>query len=113
VLTLVLLLGHWGVQQLSDTLQPGVGNSIAQDLGLQDPGQAKAFTSTYEALSKSLVWLSAILPDISQFAATDDIERGVAISASRLTDALTVLVCFGLPMLTLGYVLLRNKEVAP
>jgi ABC-type transport system involved in multi-copper enzyme maturation permease subunit len=113
VLTLVILLGHWGVQQLSDTLQPGTGNSIAQDLGLQDPGKAKAFTSTYEALSKSLVLMSSILPDISQFSATEDIEKGVTISARRMTDALTVLVGFGLPMLALSYVLLRNKEVAP
>jgi ABC-type transport system involved in multi-copper enzyme maturation permease subunit len=113
VLTLVILLGHWGVQQLSDTLQPGTGNSIAQDLGLQDPGKAKAFTSTYEALSKSLVTVSTVLPDISQFSATEDIEKGVAISGQRLADALAVLLGFGLPMLALSYVLLRNKEVAP
>lgn len=113
VLTLVILLGHWGVQQLSDTLQPGVGNSIAQDLGLQDPSKAKAFTSSYEALSKGLVAVSSILPDISQFSATEDIEKGVAIAPQRLIDALTVLLAFGVPMLALSYVFLRNKEVAP
>ncbi|HTL30476.1 MAG TPA: ABC transporter permease subunit [Tepidisphaeraceae bacterium] len=113
VLTLVILLGHWGVQQLSDSLSPGTGNSIAQDLGFQDPGKAKAFTSTYEALARSLTILSSILPDISQFSAAEDIEKGVSISSQRLADAAMVLFAFGLPMLALSYVLLRNKEVAP
>jgi hypothetical protein len=113
VLTLVILLGHWGVQQLSDTLQPGVGNSIAQDLGLQDPSKAKAFTSSYEALSKGLVAVSTIMPDISQFSASEDIEKGVTIAPQRLIDALIVLLGFGVPMLALAYVFLKNKEVAP
>ena len=30
VLTLLILLGHWGVQQLGDSLQPGIGPAMAQ-----------------------------------------------------------------------------------
>jgi len=37
VLTLVILLGRWGVEQLGDATQPGIGNMIATDMGLRDP----------------------------------------------------------------------------
>lgn len=113
VLTLVLLLGHWGVEQLDDALQPGVGASIATDMGFRDPGQTRVVSVAVEALSRSLDTLANILPDISRFAAAEDIERGLAIPLARLGDSLGVVLLFGLPMLVLGYVFLRNKEVAP
>ena len=34
ILTLVILLGHWGVEQLGDTLNPGVGRTVAADWGI-------------------------------------------------------------------------------
>src|SRR5947209_13879049 len=34
VLALTILLGHWGVQQLGDALNPGVGRSVSRDLGI-------------------------------------------------------------------------------
>jgi hypothetical protein len=54
-----------------------------------------------------------VLPDISKFAAVEDIERGVTISMDRIRDPLLVLLTFGLPLLVISYVILRNKEVAP
>ena len=64
-------------------------------------------------LSRLLRGVSSVLPDISKFAAVEDIERGVTISVQRLRDPLLVLLTFGLPLLVISYVILRNKEVAP
>lgn len=115
VLTLVILLGHWGVVQLGDALAPGIGNQIAQDMfgtGQSQASKARVVSRTVEAMAKTLQELSAILPDIEQFPAIEDIERGITISPGRLGGGLGVLLSFGLPMLTLSYVFLRNKEVA-
>jgi hypothetical protein len=43
----------------------------------------------------------------------EDIERNVSIPAERLEEALGVLLTFGLPLLMLSYLILKNKEVAP
>jgi hypothetical protein len=113
VLTLVLLLGHWAVLQLGEDTSPGIGNAIATDLGFRDPSVAKTVSRSVEALAKLLNMVSKVLPDISQFAAVEDLERGVTIPKQRLTAPLLVLLVFGLPVLVLSYVILRNKEVAP
>ena len=113
VLTLVLLLGHWGVLQLGDATAPGIGNMVATDLGFQDPSKAKVVSASVEALSKLLNGLAAVLPDIGQFSAIEDIESGVTIPPAKLISPLLVLAAFGVPMLVLSYVFLRNKEVAP
>jgi len=113
VLTLLILLGHWGVQQLGDSLQPGIGPAMAQDMGLKDPRTTRVLSQSVEALARSLNYLAAILPDISKFAATEDIERGVSISRERLLDSLGVLGGYALPIAVLAYLLLRQKEVAP
>jgi len=113
VLTLLILLGHWGVQQLGDSLQPGVGAAMAQDMGLRDPAANRVVSQSVEGLAKLLNGLAAVLPDISRFAATEDIEKGVSITASRLLEALRVLGIYALPMAVLAYLLLRHKEVAP
>jgi hypothetical protein len=113
VLTLLILLGHWGVAQLGDALQPGVGRSVATDLGFQSPGQTQVVSVTIEALSRSLDMFSRVLPDISRFAAAEDLERGLAIPWVRMWESLAVVLLFGVPLLILGYIILRNKEVAP
>jgi hypothetical protein len=113
VLTVLILLGHWGVNQLGDALAPGIGNLVATDFGFRSPETAKTVSTTVEALSKLLNTVSMVLPDISRFSALEDIERGVAVPMVRIRDSLAVLALFGLPMLVLSYVFLRNKEVAP
>jgi hypothetical protein len=113
VLTLVILLGRWGVQQLGDATQPGIGNLIATDMGFTDPNKAKVVSSVAEALAGGLNMLAKVLPDITQFAATEDIERGMVVPASKLGDAAEVLICYGLATLALAYVRLTWTEVAP
>src|SRR5439155_16207550 len=78
VLTLVILLGHWGVDQLGDALAPGIGNQVVTDFGLKSPAKAEAVRATVEKLSSVLIFIGTILPDSSKFPAVEDIERGVA-----------------------------------
>jgi hypothetical protein len=113
VLTLVILLGRWGVEQLGDATQPGIGNMIAQDMGFTDPNKAKVVSSVAEALAGGLNKLSKVLPDISQFAATEDIERGLVVPANKLGAAMEILLCYGLATIALAYVRLTWVEVAP
>jgi hypothetical protein len=113
VLTLVILLGRWGVEQLGDATQPGIGNMIAQDMGFTDPNKAKVVSSVAEALAGGLNMLSKVLPDISQFAATEDIERGLVVPTNKLGAALEILLCYGLATIALAYVRLTWVEVAP
>ena len=114
VLTLVILLGHWGVMQLSDVMAPGVGRQVVNDLFTgAAPPVAETINRSLEALSSVLRGMSLVLPDISRFAAMEDMEKGVTISGFRILEALEVLGLFGLPILALSYVFFRNKEVAP
>ena len=113
VLTLVILLGRWGVQQLGDATQPGIGHSIAQDMGFTDPNKMKVVSSIAEALSGGLNVMAKILPDISQFAAAEDLERGMVVPANKLAAAGLVLLFYGLATIALTYVRLTWVEVAP
>ncbi len=116
VLTLVILLGHWGVEQISDSLGSEMGNQVANDLfgaGAGTAAQARVVSQSVNALSTGLKAFATVLPDISQYAATEDIERGITIPYAKLWDAAAVTFGFGIPLIVLAYVLLRNKEVAP
>jgi hypothetical protein len=115
VLTLVILLGHWGVEQISDSLGSEMGNQVATDLFGRDANaaRAKVVSSSVNALSTGLKAFAGVLPDISRYAATEDIERGITIPAIKLREAAAVTFGFGIPLVVLAYVLLRNKEVAP
>ncbi|MEO6047493.1 MAG: ABC transporter permease subunit [Candidatus Kapaibacterium sp.] len=115
MLTLMILLGHWAVEQLGGTLAPGMGNQVVTDLFGTGGSAAtgRVVSSTVEAMTKMLNTLGTVLPDITQFSAIDDIERGISIDTSNLLNPLLVLALFGLPLLTLSYIFLRNKEVAP
>lgn len=116
VLTLVILLGHWGVEQISDSLGSEMGNQVATDLfgaGAGTAARAKVVSQSVTALSTALKAFATVLPDISQYAATEDIERGITIPYPKLRDAAAVTFGFGIPLIVLAYVLLKNKEVAP
>jgi hypothetical protein len=114
VLTLVMLLGHWGLQQVSDVARPGVGRQVANDLfrGAAPP-VLETVNRSVEALNQFLNTVAKVLPDVSHFAVMDDIDRGISMPLSRLGDPLLVLLAFGLPVIVLAYVFLRWKEVAP
>jgi hypothetical protein len=113
VLTLVILLGHWGVEQLGDATAPGVGSQAVTDFGVKNPAKAEALRATVERLSSFLNFISTIMPDISKFPAVEDIERGIAIPGLKLEEAAGVALGFGLPLVLLSYLILKNKEVAP
>jgi ABC-type transport system involved in multi-copper enzyme maturation permease subunit len=113
VLTLLLLLGHWGVEQLGDTLNPGVGRGVAAEFGVSDKTQNQLISSSVDALAKLLTTVSAVLPDLSKFPVMENITRGVATPPRQVAEALGVLVCYALPLLVISFIILKNKEVAP
>ncbi len=113
VLTLVILFGRWGVNELGDAASAGIGRQFVSDFGVRDPSVSQAVSDTVEKLNTALKTFASVLPDVSQFSATDDIERGLSIPVQTLVDALEVLAAFGLPLSVLAYVFLKNKEVAP
>jgi ABC-type transport system involved in multi-copper enzyme maturation permease subunit len=113
VLTLLLLLGHWGIDQLADTAGPGLGRQIVNDFKFTDVPIARIVSTGVDSLARGLNLLANVLPDTSRFDAIEDIEQGVSISGDRLMGALTVLGGFGAPAIVLAYLILRNKEVAP
>jgi hypothetical protein len=113
VLSIVLLMGRWTVDQISDSLQPGIGALLATDLGASDAGQARVISATVDGLARMLNVVSQFLPNIDLFSTGELIERGLSIPLNALGAGATVLTLFGLPLLTLSYVILRNKEVAP
>jgi len=113
VLTIVALLGHWGVSQLGDSAQSGIGNAWAQQLFPNDAPKAKAISSTVEGLNTFLNSVASILPDISRYRAAEAIQRGMTVPFSAILDALIVTLGYGLPAGVLAYVFFKNKEVAP
>jgi hypothetical protein len=112
VLTLVILLGRWAVNQLGE---PATPQQIWTDLtgNKGDVVTTKLFTTTLDKLNKVLQASAKILPDVDQFRVTEDIERGVNIPRQTLLGAAWVLAGFGVPVLALSYLFLKNKEVAP
>ncbi len=113
VLTVLILLGRWGVMQLGDSLTPGIGRQVVTDFRLQGSAESAVVSNTVENLATALRTFSKVLPDIDRFAVTTHIERGVWIPGAVLWDALIVLLFFGVPLVVLAYVIFRNKEVAP
>lgn len=117
VLTLVILSGRWTAEQFLDVQSSsGIGRQIVNDLMPRDidAASAKAVSSSVDALVATLHSVAVVLPDISQFAAIQDIENGISIAISGIIlPALLVTLGFGLPLLILAYVILKHKEVAP
>jgi hypothetical protein len=116
VLTLVILAGRWGANQLGDLTELNFGRQwVEQTLGVKtDATAAAAMSEGVDTLVQALELTSRVLPDISKFAAVEDIERGVAISPTRvLLPSLAVTLIYGLPLIILAYIFLRYKEVAP
>ena len=114
VLTLLLLLGRWGVDTLGDALAPGSSRSTVKDLfKISDPTQNKAVTDSMEALSGVLRTVGPVLPDVSQFPVFEDIDRGVSMPVVKVGRAAREVLVYGLPLVLLTYCVFRRKEVAP
>jgi hypothetical protein len=111
-LTLVLLLGRWGVEQISDAS----GGSLelgAQITAQSDPVTGRVVRESVDALGRMLELVATFLPDVASFQATADIERGITVSGERLARAGWVLLGYGAPVVMLAYLILKRKEVAP
>lgn len=113
VLCVVLLMGRWAVDQVSDSLQPGIGALLATDIGAKDATQARVISAVGDGLARMLNLLAQFLPNIDAFSTGGLLERGLAIPRQLIGSAATILLVFGLPIFTLAYIRLRNKEVAP
>jgi hypothetical protein len=87
---------------------------VATDIfGPGSAPQSKVVSGAVEALTRLLNMIAKVLPDIGQFSAIENIERGVTIPLSHLLNPLLVLAAFGLPLLVISYVIFCWKEVAP
>jgi hypothetical protein len=114
VLTVLLLLGRWGVNELGEAMAPGGSRGTAVSIfGIRNPAANRAVTESLEGLTAVLRWGSKVLPDVATFPVIEDIDRGVAIPGRKVLGAAETLVLYGLPLLLLTYLILRNKEVAP
>lgn len=111
VLTVLIILGRWGVSNLD--IGSGLGAQFANEFFPNSAEGSRFVNSTVEGLTGMLTWVARFMPDITPFGVTEQIERGVTISGLQMLEPLLVLVLFGLPLLTASYVFLRNKEVAP
>jgi hypothetical protein len=98
---------------VSDSLQPGIGAMLATDIGAKDATQARVISAVGDGLARMLNLIAQFLPNIDVFSTGALLERNVAIPFRTLGQALLVLLLFGLPIFTLAYIRLRNKEVAP
>ena len=108
VLTVLMLLGRWAVEQIGDT--SGLGSTIAQVT--RSEAGSRVIRTGVDTLQSGLQVLASVLPDISKFAAIEDIARGVNIPWATLGGAALVLLGYGLPLVVLAYVRLKYREVA-
>ena len=94
VLTVMILLGHWGVDQLADSSGPGLGRQIVNDFKFTDVALSNVVSTSVDSLSRALNIISKVLPDTSKFDAIEDIEQGVSIPSGTLLEALAVMAGF-------------------
>ena len=106
-----MILGHWGVSNVD--LGSGIGAQVATDFVGNNAKMAAVVNSSVEKLSRALTLISSVLPDIGAFGVSERVERGASLGLADMAEPLGVLAMFGLPLVTLAYVFLRNKEVAP
>ncbi len=113
-LTIVGLVGRWVAGQLGD-LDEGWGRQAAEGIfgAGGDVGAKETLRVGVDALTDFFRIVTAFLPDMSRFGVTDLLERGHVISWAQIGSAAGVMAAFGLPLLALAYMVLRNKEVAP
>ena len=113
VLTLVLLLGRWGLNELGDAAAAGLGRQFVTEFGVTNAAGAETLAGSVDLLNKAFKTVASVFPDITSFSATDAIDRGISIPLRTLWDASLTLVGFGVPLTVAAYVIFKNKEVAP
>jgi hypothetical protein len=115
VLTVMILSGRWAAEMIG-AAEGSVGRQVVTEMFGREAGAAgaRAVSESVDALVTMLHTISQVLPDLSQFRAIEDLEQGIAISPRAvLLPSLLVTVGFGVPLVVLGYVFLKFKEVAP
>jgi hypothetical protein len=113
VLTVTILGSNWVVQQVGDALQAGIGARVAEGAGLRDTAAVQTVSAAVEGLSGTLRTVAGYLPNLDYFALGQWVERGQAVPLAMLGQALLTTLLFAVPTLSIAYVVLRNKEVAP
>ncbi|MFT3788686.1 MAG: hypothetical protein QM770_21355 [Tepidisphaeraceae bacterium] len=113
VLSFLLLLGRWIVSELADSLSAGLGAQVATGINFKDPSAAKTVQVSVDAVAWLLRTMANYLPAIDSFGVGGFVERGLTVPWTDVGTAGLVLLVFGLPLLSLAYLILRNKEVAP
>ena len=114
VLVIIVLSGRW----VSDSLgvgEDGFGRNFAQQI-LTDEGNAAAFQTVetgVNTVGQAIALLTSVLPDAGEFDATAELRQSTTVPWMTLGKSTGILLLYGLPLVTLAYVLLRNKEVAP
>ena len=118
-MVVILLSGRWLVGQLGGALGGGYGRSVADSVfgGAGDDGGSVAGREAVrvgaDALAETLTTLTRFLPDVGAFGLGDAASLGLAADPAALGAAALTCLAYGLPLLALAYVVLRNKEVAP
>jgi hypothetical protein len=113
VTSIVILMARWAVDQVSDSLQPGIGALLATDIGATNATQARVISTTFDSLARMLNFIAQFLPNIDRFSTAELVQRGLMIPFSTVGWAALVLALFGLPLLALSYIRFRNMEVSP
>jgi hydrogenase maturation factor len=103
-------------QQLGGALESGgLGRQVAQDLFGEtgDVGAREAVRVGVDTLTDAFTLVTSFLPDVNVYGVTSQVERGLILGWPAMGQAALVTVGFALPLLSLGYLVLRRKEVAP
>ena len=114
VLTLLIMTGRWCLLELGDMAKPGIGGiTVTEFFRGASPEVSAAVSKSVDGLARLIQVVAPLLPDLSQFSAMEEMNRGAAVSMAALLGALRVTLFHGIPMLVMGWIFLRYKEVAP
>lgn len=113
VLSVFVLGANWVVEQVGDALASGIGARVALSAQITDTAAVQTVAGTVEGLALTLRTIASYLPNLDYFALNDFVERGLAVPSTDVIRAVFTLVIFAVPAISLAYVALRRKEVAP
>ena len=112
VLALVLLLGHWGVSELGDALNPGVGRMVTTDFQVRDPTGSKRRKHVGRGAGKNAEDRIGRPPGRQQVSGYPKTSNAALTSRSRRSAVLSsAAVIYGLTLIIAAYIILKYKEV--
>ncbi len=116
VLTLGVLSGRWVADQLGTAFDGRLGRGVVQQMfgdSSTDAAAQQVVETGFNALGTMFTTVTRFLPPLASFDTTPSFESGISVEWSQLGMAALVMIGFGLPLMTIAYVVVRNKEVAP